>query len=36
MKISMLADFRIYEREFERPNVFRQLTEDDMDGLSVG
>ena len=35
-KIEMIADFRLYEREFERPNVFRQLTKEDVNNLSIG
>lgn len=36
MKMSLMADFRLYEKEFERPNVYRALTKDDVEGLSVG
>lgn len=35
-KMQMLADFKIYEREFERPNAFRQLTSEDLRNLSIG
>ena len=36
MKMSLLADFRLYKRDAERSNVFTQLTSDDLDDLSVG
>ncbi len=36
MKMSLIADFRLYEREFERPNVYRQLNKEDINNLSVG
>lgn len=36
MKMSLIADFRLYKKEPEKTNIFKQLTKDDIDDLSVG